>query len=179
MCGQTSFRSFCIAGHLLPVCQRCTGLYLGMTLAYLLLFSNSSFRAGLPPRSIIITCIISLLIMFPFGYHLIDPGPSWRFWTGLLFGNALGVLLSTAGFNLMTIKKSLSTNWNQSQTLQFWILLAVINLLPIFLPVQTSWCYVLFLSAIVIGFFTSVLIVILTIIFFCFHLFKNYLVGYH
>lgn len=161
VCGQTPDRSFHIAGEILPVCQRCTGLYIGMAMTYLLVFLNGSYRRGLPPRAILIANIACILIMPPFGYHLIDPGPQWRFWTGLIYGNALATLFTTAGFSLIRERETFTSHWSDKQSYHFWILLLLINLLPFIFPIQTKWCYTIATICITMGFFITITIITL------------------
>src|SRR4030042_1569635 len=93
LCSQDPLRSFAIEGRLLPFCQRCTGLYIGLGITSFFLLPSRLYKKGLPPTSVIYVNIASLLIMPVFGFHLLDPGPAWRFWSGLLYGNAVASLL--------------------------------------------------------------------------------------
>jgi|GEM_PF-1649191 len=96
LCSQDPSRSFAIGGHLLPFCQRCTGLYLGLGITFIYLLVSRHYKKGLPPRSVIYVNIASLLVMPVFGFHLLDPGPAWRLWSGLIYGNAIASLLLPA-----------------------------------------------------------------------------------
>jgi hypothetical protein len=71
---------------------------LGITFIYLLV--SGHYKKHLPPRSIIYVNVASLLIMPVFGFHFLDPGPAWRFWSGLIYGNAVASLLLPAAFIL-------------------------------------------------------------------------------
>jgi len=96
LCSQDPLRSFTIQGHILPFCQRCTGLYVGLGISFIYLLVSGLYKKGLPSLSVIYVNIASLLIMPVFGFHLLDPGPAWRFWSGLIYGNAVAFLLLPA-----------------------------------------------------------------------------------
>ena len=96
LCSQDPSRSFTIGGHMLPFCQRCTGVYLGLGITFIYLLVSRHYKKGLPPRSVIYVNIVSLLVMPVFGFHFLDPGSAWRFWSGLIYGNAIAYLLLPA-----------------------------------------------------------------------------------
>ena len=72
-------------GNLLPFCQRCTGLYVGGALALMLC---GLFR---PRPTSLVLCVhgVLLLIMVPFGYHLVPQNGTIRTLTGQLFAFGL------------------------------------------------------------------------------------------
>jgi len=136
VCHQDPARSFAIAGTVLPLCQRCTGLYLGLGIGFLIQMLSGSYRKGLPPSGILYTAIACLLVMPVFGFHLLDPGPMWRLWTGLIYGNALAYLLLPAAFTIATQGRAVGhyTLWS---VIAFWTQFALVNTLPVWFPVQS------------------------------------------
>ncbi len=83
ICGQ--HHCWTMAGFVLPMCQRCTGLYVGGLWAMICLLA---FRPR-PTSRVLWAHGMMLLIMAPFGYHLIPHGAVVRVVTGLLFGFGL------------------------------------------------------------------------------------------
>lgn len=77
-------------GEALPFCQRCTGLYVGAAAAVLLYFL---FRPRPTPLFLLIHGLL-LLVMVPFGYHLVPHGGDVRMLTGQLFAVGLVGYLS-------------------------------------------------------------------------------------
>lgn len=90
VCGQPIDRTWLPGGLALPVCQRCTGLYVGAALAAGLLLW---LRPRMGPRFLQAhgACLLG---MAPFGFHWIAHGPEIRTITGLLFGAAVVVFLA-------------------------------------------------------------------------------------
>ncbi len=140
LCSQDASRSFTIAGHLMPLCQRCTGLYAGMGLSFLWLLVTRNHKKGLPPRSIVYVNIVCLLVMPIFGFHLLDPGPAWRLWSGLVYGNAIVSLLLPAAL-VIYYEDRRSDYHTDSSTTSFWIFFAFLNSIPLWFPVQSVWFY--------------------------------------
>lgn len=89
VCGQPPGRTWHLDSLSLPVCQRCTGLYIGAALAvvFLLWFRPPLTRAFLAWHG---GCLLG---MAPFGLHWIEHGPAVRTLTGLGFGTAVVVFL--------------------------------------------------------------------------------------
>jgi uncharacterized membrane protein len=86
------FSHICGQGHCwvlgvqtLPLCQRCIGLYVGAFCGLVLVLI---FRAR-PRAGIYWIHGVFLLLMVPFGFHLIEHGPLLRTFTGALFGFGL------------------------------------------------------------------------------------------
>lgn len=82
VCGQNPEHTWAPGGLLLPLCQRCTGLYAGAAVAALLYIF---IRPRLSSRWIELHGAF-LLIMAPFGFHWLPQGPMLRTMTGVLFG---------------------------------------------------------------------------------------------
>ena len=158
LCNQDASRSFDITGHLLPVCQRCTGIYMGMGISFIYLLLGRHYRRGLPPRSIAYVNIACLLAMPIFGFHLLDPSPAWRLWSGLIYGNALASLLLPATSIICNESKRLVRHTSTS-TISFWILFAVLNGIPLWFPVQSAWFFYVALLLMLVGLLCVVLCV--------------------
>ena len=84
VCGQN--HCWVPGGTALPFCQRCTGLYVGGTVAFLLW---AFFRPRPTPLVLWIHGLL-LLLMVPFGFHLVPQNALVRTLTGQLF--ALGLV---------------------------------------------------------------------------------------
>jgi len=180
LCSQDPSRSFAIGGHLLPFCQRCTGVYLGLGITFIYLLVSRHYKKGLPPRSVIYVNIASLLIMPVFGFHFLDPGPAWRLWSGLIFGNAIAYLLLPAasiicneGRRVAASKPALSEAEGPKalgmasadftipklclrlpqarSTYSFFALFAFLNTLALWFPIQSSLFYYAVLTFALIG----------------------------
>lgn len=94
VCGQV--HRWTVGGQSLPFCERCTGLYVGgvISLIAIVLFRPRPTRFWLWCHG---TC---LLLMIPFGYHLIPQNPPLRTVTGEIFsvGMTYFLLLTPLGF---------------------------------------------------------------------------------
>jgi uncharacterized membrane protein len=137
VCHQDPARSFTIAGMVLPLCQRCAGLYLGLGIGFLIQMLSGSHKKGLPPKGILVTAVACLLVMPVFGFHLLDPGPAWRFWTGLIYGNALAHLLLPAAFTIATRGRAVG-HYTAGSMIAFWTQFTFVNTLPVWFPVQSA-----------------------------------------
>lgn len=150
LCSQDASRSFVVADHLLPVCQRCTGLYMGMGISLIYLLVNRHYKKGLPPRSIIYVNVACLLAMPIFGFHLLDPGPAWRLWSGLIYGNAIIFLLLPAA-SIICNEGRISSGDADPSTTSFWIFFAFLNSVPLWFPSQSEWFYYALLPLMLVG----------------------------
>ncbi|MCK4628490.1 MAG: DUF2085 domain-containing protein [Sedimentisphaerales bacterium] len=145
-------RSFTIAGEVLPFCQRCTGVYMGLGIGIIYLLLSREAWKGLFIRSIIYVNTICMLIMPVFGFHLIDPGPSWRLWSGLIFGNAIAFLLLPA--TVVLCKKTITPTRNSRVSLCcFFVLFVFISFIPFWFPIQSAWFYFVVLILSLLGIF--------------------------
>lgn len=140
LCSQDASRSFAVAGHLLPVCQRCAGLYLGMGVTFVYLLLKWDYRNDLPPRSVVYVNVVCLLAMPIFGFHLLDPGPAWRLWSGLVYGNAIVSLLVPAA-SIIYNEGGKTPCHAEPSTTSFWIFFAFLNGIPLWFPAQSAWFY--------------------------------------
>lgn len=105
LCHRITERSFTINGRQLPLCARCTGMYLGAALTILILWLSGRARfAALPPLSILLILLGLIGIMgidginsyshfFPNAPHLYQPHNWLRLLTGMGTGLAMGAIL--------------------------------------------------------------------------------------
>lgn len=108
LCHRITDRSFEINGRQLPLCARCTGMYLGVALAFgVLLLAGRGRRTDLPPLPILLTLIGFIGLMgfdglnsyshfFPNFPHLYEPQNWLRLVTGMGTGLAMGLLIFPA-----------------------------------------------------------------------------------
>ena len=108
ICHRITSRSFVINGRQLPLCARCTGMYLGVALAFVaLLLAGRTRRTDLPPLPILLTLVGFIGLMgidgvnsyshfFPNLPHLYEPQNWLRLVTGMGAGLAMGVLIFPA-----------------------------------------------------------------------------------
>ncbi len=108
VCHRISDRSFTIAGRQLPLCARCTGMYLAVSTTFVVLALAGRRRwSYLPPLRIVLVLIgfIGLMAVdginsyshfFPNLPHLYQPRNWLRLLTGLGAGLAMGIILFPA-----------------------------------------------------------------------------------
>jgi uncharacterized membrane protein len=108
VCHRIAGRSFAIAGRPLPLCARCSGLYLGALLAMVALTAAGRGRAaGLPPlrASLLLLGLLgimgadgvnSYMAFFPGLPRLYEPQNWLRLTTGLLGGLSIGAFVLPA-----------------------------------------------------------------------------------
>jgi uncharacterized membrane protein len=116
VCHRIDVRSFHLGERTLPLCSRCTGMYLGSSLAFVFLLARGRGLAGLfPPRrqlavlavfaaAFAIDGVNSYLTFFPGAPHLYTPANTLRLLTGTGLGLGIGVLV-VPGFNQAVWKK--------------------------------------------------------------------------
>lgn len=105
ICHRIESHSFVIGGRQLPLCARCSGIYLGALLGVVTLAAAGRSRASrMPPLPLLVTLIgfiglmgvdgvNSYLTFFPGLPHLYEPQNWLRLVTGTLHGLALAALL--------------------------------------------------------------------------------------
>lgn len=108
VCHRITDRSFTVAGRQLPLCARCTGMYLGVSLTFAVLALAGRRRwAYLPPLRVVLILLgfVALLAIdginsyshfFPNLPHLYEPRNWLRLMTGLGAGLAMGIILFPA-----------------------------------------------------------------------------------
>jgi hypothetical protein len=142
VCGQG--RCFTMDGLALPVCQRCTGLYIGALLTGLWLLIDQIWRRGLPERSVVCMQAGALILAMLGGIHVLDIGPGWRLLCGLWTGHVAVVWLVTGASQLEAwFRRSPAgaLSWSRRQTLMALIAMAIMPMLAIVLAAvpQTGW----------------------------------------
>jgi uncharacterized membrane protein len=118
VCHRIDLRSFHLGDRSLPLCARCTGMYLGALLALSYYFIRRS-RASLYPGRMIAAVLIvfgliwavdglnSYLHFFPAVIHLYPPSNVLRLVTGVLIGISLATLVYPV-FNQVAWRENLS-----------------------------------------------------------------------
>jgi len=134
VCHQIDVRSFHLGDRALPMCSRCTGMYLGSTLAFAFVAARGRLLAGrFPPRWILAVLAVlaaafaidglnSYLTFFPGVPHLYAPNNALRLLTGTGLGLGIGVMV-VPGFN-----QSVWTRVDGSRSLASWADLALLLL---------------------------------------------------
>ncbi len=108
ICHRLPSHSFTIYGRPLPLCARCTGIYLGIVLSFLVLgLAGRWRRVNVPPTFILLTLIgfvglmgvdgvNSYMHFFPELPHLYEPRNWLRLVTGMGAGLTMGILVFPA-----------------------------------------------------------------------------------
>ena len=108
LCHRITLRTFEINGRQLPLCARCTGMYLGVALSFAVLFlARRERRTDLPPLPILLLLIGFIGAMgidglnsythfFPNFPHVYEPQNWLRLVTGMGTGLAMGLLVFPA-----------------------------------------------------------------------------------
>ena len=129
-CCGNELRSFVVSGRALPFCQRCTGVYLGLGITFIYLLATRYYRRRSPRGVVLLTNLLCIGVMVVFGYHILDPGARWRFWSGLIFGNAVAWLVFPSAWELWAG----SDCRPRSVGAGFWLLLVFLNTMPLWFP---------------------------------------------
>jgi uncharacterized membrane protein len=157
ICHRIDLRSFHLGDRALPMCARCTGMYLGSSVAFLFLAARGRALAGQFPRRWILAvfCVLaaafavdglnSYLTFFPGAPHLYVPNNTLRLLTGTGLGLGLGALV-VPGFN-----QAVWTRVDGSRSLASWtdLGLLVLTALGVDLLVLTENPLVLYPLALV------------------------------
>jgi uncharacterized membrane protein len=108
ICHRIDLRSFHLGTRQMPLCARCTGIYLGSVLGVAAVLGWGRARAGgFPSRGVLVTLlgfiavmgfdgVNSYLTLFPGLPHLYEPQNWLRLTTGMFNGLALGLLVYPA-----------------------------------------------------------------------------------
>ena len=108
LCHRITARTFVINGRQIPLCARCTGMYLGVALSFVALFlARRERRTNLPPLPILLVLIGFIGVMGVDGVnsymhffsnlpHVYEPRNWLRLLTGMGTGLAMGVLVFPA-----------------------------------------------------------------------------------
>jgi len=129
-CCGNELRSFVVNGQVLPFCQRCTGVYIGLGITFFYLFATGYYRRGAPRGMVLLANLACIGVMVVFGYHILDPGARWRLWSGLLFGNAVAWLVFPSTCQLWAGPGNISKSAGRG----FWPLFIFLNIVPLWFP---------------------------------------------
>jgi len=128
VCHRIDLRSFHINGRPLPLCARCSGMYLGamLGLAYQALVSRR--RGGLPPRRIQVVFGVFILAFGVDGLNsflsLIPGFPTLyqpQNWLGLLTGTGMGLVI--AAYLFPAFNQTVWRDWDPRPALGSWKLM--------------------------------------------------------
>ena len=126
-CHNLPERTYVVGGHALPLCARCTGVYLGLALGLLWALATPLRRADAVPRRALWICIavIILFALLGFGrlYGLVELGKPARALLGLYFGATLGIMIWPVVANWMGGAPLRA--WDRPQWAAFLLLLAL------------------------------------------------------
>lgn len=169
VCHRLTEHSFVFAGRQMPLCARCSGMYLGIALVFTVLLVAGRWRwSELPPLSILLAFGFLIGLMgidglnsyshfFPNGPHLYEP----RNWLRLATGMGTGLGMGSVAFPALAqtlwkrqIRRPSIGSWRELTGL---VLLALI-LISLVLSNQTTLLYVLSLVSAV-----SVVVILTTL----------------
>lgn len=105
VCHRIDLRSFFLGDRQLPLCARCSGMYLGAMLGLFYQAKLGARRAGTPPKTVLAVAaglglafavdgVNSFASFFPRGAFLYEP----QNWLRLVTGTGMGILISVALF---------------------------------------------------------------------------------
>lgn len=159
VCHQLDERSFHVDGHRLPLCARCSGMYLGAVLGIIYLTLTQPRSAGTPPKS-----VIALLALFGLVFA-VDGGNSYLYLMKqtsagrldfipnlyipnntlrLFTGTGVGLGLAVAVF--LSFNQTIWKDWNDRPLLGKWRDVGILIALAVglVLLVLTEWEAVLY-----------------------------------
>ena len=138
VCHRITDRSFSIAGRQLPLCARCTGMYLGVSLIFLIMIVAGRQRwSNLPPLRVLLILggFIALMAIdginsyshfFPDAPHLYQPRNWLRLVTGMGTGLAMGIIIFPALAQTLWRRQRLLPSVSNLRELFAIVLLALI-----------------------------------------------------
>jgi len=129
VCHRIALRSFSVNGRQMPLCARCSGMYLGAVLGIVYLGVAAPRRGGLPGRgvSIVLGALVlafavdglnSFISLFPGAPHLYQP----QNWLRLLTGSGMGIVI--AAFLMPAFNQTVWKEWSPRPALDGWKSLA-------------------------------------------------------
>ena len=78
--------------------------------------------------------------MVVFGFHILDPGAGWRMWSGLVYGHAIVCLIFPGAWQLC--KGEVVVGYSRSSLAGFFLFFGLLNIMPLWFPLQSEWFYV-------------------------------------
>lgn len=159
VCGQNN--CWYVAGQSLPMCQRCTGLYVGATCA---LVCWAVFRPK-PTSRMLWAHGAFLLTMIPFGYHLLPQNGDIRTITGWLFSFGLVYYMAIFVASVRQRGRASMSNWAAARNVFIYFSSVVSGLAALLIALHFGSGWVArFCSALAAaGFLTLVTLAMLTI----------------
>ncbi len=166
VCHQLEERSFHVDGQRLPLCARCSGMYLGAVLGVVYLALTQPRSAGMPPK-----LVIALLALFGLAF-VVDGGNSYLYLMKqtaggrmdfipnlyipnntlrIFTGTGVGLALAVAVF--LSFNQTVWTDWNDRPILGRWkdvailIALAIVMVLLVLTESEFALYPAIFLSA--------------------------------
>ncbi len=147
VCHQIAERSFQVHSHKVPLCARCTGMYLGAVLGVVFQFVQGKKSAYPPLRTILVMALFvlafgldgvnSYLHFFPGIHGLYEPSNTLRLITGMGMGLAISVALVPA-FNQVIWTQQTKTSGIASWK-QLGVLIGLAALLVLAVLTQSPW----------------------------------------
>lgn len=162
ICHQDPLGSLIIAGNMLPLCARCTGIYVGFAISGISFFvisrqSNNNYVASTNlgyALFLISACILFLDVMKIYATKIATPN-FIKYLFGLLFGASCGYILLPRVIRLIMNKSVSQAKFNLIMFAHI-IMFLLFLLLPKIDSIVTYW---LLYSASIIGFFLLCIIV--------------------
>ncbi len=135
ICHQVSERCLVYKNLTMPLCARCTGIYLSFLISFIsCLILNRKYRDFISKRYVIFG-IISIILMgievFIEFFNLLSLTNQIRLLTGLLVGNFLGLISSTAFFRISKLNSKVKENTNSTYFFIFSLILPIIDFITI------------------------------------------------
>ena len=133
VCHRISVRSFFVGEIQMPLCARCTGIYLGVVLGVAIMAALGRWRAGvLPPTHVIVVMVLFITVMGVDGvnsYLTLIPGLPHAYqpqnWLRLLTGLLTGVAVS--GLIYPVFNSTLWKRWRETPIVRgVWELLGIV-----------------------------------------------------
>lgn len=158
VCHRITDRSFTIGGRQLPLCARCTGMYLGVTLTFVVLLLAGRWRWSSFPKLPVLLVLLGFIGLmgidginsyshfFPNLPHVYEPRNWLRLVTGMGAGLAMGVILFPAMAQTLWRDQELRPSVGSLRELGGLIVLAAVAV-ALVLSNQPTMLYVLGLAS--------------------------------
>lgn len=164
VCHRLDARSFHLDGRQLPLCARCSGMYLGAVLGIIFLRLRYRHSAGIPPKTVLAIFIVFILAFALDGVNsylylmksvygeklnfipvLYTPNNTLRLFTGSGTGLAMAVAI------FISFNQTLWRDWNNQRVLEKPLDVSILLLLMLGIDALTlpEWNWVLYPAAII------------------------------